>query len=98
MLPHRVAVETYLGDTGTDDTYAAKASGIPCRAEGELLVDANGGYNSAVKLFLQLDQRDRFTRESRVTLEDGTVATVQAVAAHDGDDVGAWSHLEVACA
>jgi hypothetical protein len=95
MLPHRVAVETYLGDTGTDDVYGPKVPGIPCRQEGELLVTADGEYTGKVKLFTRLEHRAKFTRESRVTLAGGTVGHVQAIAEHDSGGLGAWDHLEV---
>lgn len=96
LMPHRVAVETYLGETGTDDVYAAKVSDVPARQEGELLVTAEGQRSGSVKLFLRQDQTDRFLVESRVTFKDGeTTGYVRAVADHGDGGAGAWQHLEV---
>ena len=96
LMPHRVSVETYQGDTGTDDTYAAAVANIPCRQEGAILVTSDGHYVGSAKLFLRLEHRELFRRESRVTLQNGGVGHVQAVADHSDAGAGAWEHLEVA--
>lgn len=96
LMPHRVAVEPYLGDTGTDDSYGPKISNVQCRQEGELLVTATGDYSGEVKLYTRLSQRLRFPRESRVHLDGGAIGHVQAVAERKDGELGAWQHLEIA--
>lgn len=96
LLPHRVAVEPYLGDSAVNDTFGPKVPLIRCRQEGELLVTAEGERKGNVKLYLRLDQLARFVPESRVTLRDGsTLAYVRAVAEHSDGGAGGWEHIEV---
>lgn len=96
LQPHRVKVEKYLGDSAVDDTYAPPVQGIHCHVEGALVVTADGQRAGNVTIRCLLKWADRFLPESRVTLDNGQVGYVQAVARHDDAGAGAWQHLEVA--
>lgn len=95
MQPHTVAVETYLGTTGTGHTWAAAVQ-VRCMLDGKTkLYTAPDGTQalSAGTLYTSLANETLLPLKSRVGGR-----TVAQVNRHDDDGIGAWQHLEVVLA
>ncbi len=91
------SVETYLGAGPTGDLYAAPAVVKGFLDDGVVREVGPGGaevLESRTKFYCALSDADKFTPESRVTV-DGRPTQVNYVRRRDADGFGGPSHTEV---
>lgn len=94
LMPHRIVVEPFAGDSSEGPTYGPAKVSVQCRREGRIDVTADGQHTGSVKLYARLVASSLLNTGARVTLDDGTVGYVTAVARHEDGGLGAWEHVE----
>jgi hypothetical protein len=100
LLPHRISVEPYAGDSAYGPTYGPPVVDVRALVDARIrLVRNREGreVTSTATVYAEPDLAAQCPPESRITLPDGRVTTVIAVAPHTAPGMGLPESTEVAC-
>lgn len=98
LLPHTISVQPYAGVTGAGAPAYGSAVEMAAMVErGRKLMRTAGREQvvSTARAFVQLDQLDSVPAKSRVTLTDGTVATIWESIPMEAGDLPVPAHVEI---
>ncbi|MFK0069753.1 hypothetical protein RKD32_003969 [Streptomyces sp. SAI-195] len=100
LLRHRVTVEPYAGDSAYGKTYGPPIPDVRALVDARIRVVRNREgreVTSTATVYAEPDLAAQCPPESRITLPDGRVTTVIAVAPHTAPGLGLPESTEVAC-
>ncbi|MFE1070995.1 hypothetical protein ACFW5W_07165 [Streptomyces sp. NPDC058783] len=100
LFCHRVTVEPYAGDSAYVKTYGPPVTGVRALVDARIRVVRNREgreVTSTVTVYGEPSLAAQCPPESRITLPDGRITTVIAVAPHTAPGLGLPESTEVAC-
>ncbi|WP_307865259.1 hypothetical protein [Streptomyces montanisoli] len=98
LLPHRITVEAYAGDSAYGPTYRAPVADVPAMVAATVRTvrDPEGREVTATAQVITASGLD-CPAESRITLPDGRTTRALTVSAHTAPGLPVPQSVEVVC-
>ncbi|MCZ9348547.1 hypothetical protein NGM36_01780 [Streptomyces mutabilis] len=100
LLPHRISVEPYAGDSAYGPTYGPPIEDVRALVDLRIRVVRNREgreVTSTATVYAEPELAAQCPPESLITLPDGRITHVIAVAPHTAPGMGLPESTEVAC-